>query len=415
MASLIGGLARPAAKLITPYVAPGMSLFGGLLDRSSMDAQMAAMGSVSTLYAVISAVAEAAAQQEWMVERVTSDARRQYNPGPERRTQIARHPALDLWNKPNPFYSRHDLVETSTQHLKLTGECYWIVVTDPRVPTLPLELWPVRPDRMTPVPHPTDFLSGWVYTAPGGERVPLDVSQVIQIRLPNPMDPYRGLGPVQALLADLDSVRYSAEWNRRFFLNDATPGGIIEFDEPLGDDQWDKFKTRWLEQHRGVAAAHKVAFLEKAHWKDRQFTMRDMQFVELRNVSRDVIREAFRVHKAILGQSDDVNRANADAADYQLARWNVDPVLSRFRGALNTRLMPMYGDPANAEFCYSSPVPEDEAAEMAELTARTGAYATLIGAGVNPEDAAMVACLPPMRHVQAAPVPAIAPGTEVPA
>ncbi len=244
-----------------------------------------------------------------------------------------------------------------------------------------------------------------MYTAPGGERIPLEVDQVIQVKLPNPLDPYRGMGPVQALLADLDSVRYSAEWNRRFFLNDASPGGIVELDDSLPDTEFNRMRDRWYEQHRGVQNANRVAFLERAHWKDRQFTMRDMQFVELRTVSRDIIREAFRVHKAILGMSDDVNRANADAADYQLARWNVDPTLHRFQAALNSRLLPRYGTPVVTRFCYENPIPEDEQAEAAELTARTGAYATLTNAGVDPEDAAGVCGLPPMRHTTPAPAP----------
>ena len=408
--SFVGAVAasvRNAAPV--PYSQPApLGIWSSMLARTSMTAQLAAMGNVSTLFAVVSAIAESTAAQEWYLERVVPDGRRTFGPMEPARTQIVKHPALDLWQTPNPFYSRYDLVETSTQHLKLTGEAWWVLATDPRAPALPLEIWPVRPDRMAPVPHPTEFISGYVYTAPDGERVPLELSQVIQVKTPNPLDPYRGMGPVQALLADLDSVRYSAEWNRRFFLNDATPGGIIEMDDSLPDSEFEKMKARWYENHRGVGNAHRVAFLERAHWKDRQFTMRDMQFTELRSLSRDIIREAFRVHKSTLGQSDDVNRANAEAADYQLAKWNVEPTLERFRGALNSRLLPRYAANSPVLFGFESPVPEDEAAENAELTAKTGAYKTLIDAGVDPMDAAMTCGLPPMKSApkpKPAPVP----------
>lgn len=395
---LIGTLATRSRNLSpVPYTSNRGGVFGNLFARGNRASQMEAFGSVGTLFAVVSAISEATAQQDWYMERVSRDTRRMYGADTPNRVQLLQHPALDLWNTPNPFMSRHDLVEISTQHLKLTGECYWLVATDPRFPTLPLELWPVRPDRMTPVPDRERFLAGYVYTSPEGEQVPLELSQVIQVKLPNPLDPYRGMGPVQALLADLDSVRYSAEWNRRFFLNDATPGGIIEMEDGVSDTEFNKIRERWYDQHRGTNNAHRVAFLTRAHWVQMAFSPRDMQFTQLREISSGAIREAFRIHKAILGQSDDVNRANADAADYQLAKWNVSPTLSRYRGALNSRLLPMYGTPVTTEFGYRSPVEEDAATEDAHLAAQTSAYATLVGAGVHPEDAAMTVGLAPMR------------------
>ncbi|KKK81335.1 hypothetical protein LCGC14_2814460, partial [marine sediment metagenome] len=63
----------------------------------------------------------------------------------------------------------------------------------------------------------------------------MGVDDVVQLKMPNPLDPYRGMGPVQSILADLDSERYSAAWNRNFFINGAEPGGIIEVDRRLDD------------------------------------------------------------------------------------------------------------------------------------------------------------------------------------
>src|SRR3546814_5064049 len=54
-----------------------------------------------------------------------------------------------------------------------------------------------------------------------------------------------------------------------------------------------------------------------------------MQFAELTNVSRDMIRESFLIHKHILGQSEDVNLANALAADEAFAERLVVPRLER--------------------------------------------------------------------------------------
>ncbi|HEX7060680.1 MAG TPA: phage portal protein, partial [Woeseiaceae bacterium] len=293
------------------------------------------------------------------------------------------HVALDILNDPNDFYTGQELREAGQQHLDLTGEAWLVIERDPRVRSMPIGLWVVRPDRMRPVPSPTRFIAGYEYVTPDGETVPLALDDVIFIRMPNPLDPYRGMGPVQALLADLDSVRYSAEWNRNFFVNSAEPGGIIEAPRQLSDREFNDFITRWREQHQGVAQAHRVALLENMKWVERKYTMRDMQFAELRGVSREVIREAFALHKHKLGLSDDVNRANAEAADADFQAGLIVPRLKRWRGKLNQRFLPLFGETArDLELAFCSPVPEDRDAANAERTSKATAVKTYIEAKV---------------------------------
>src|SRR6202035_2122954 len=215
---------------------------------------------------------------------------------------------------PNAFMTGFMLREYGQTYLDLTGESYFVVQRDGRA-TFPTGLWPVRPDRMEPVPHTEKFLAGYVYSGPSGEAVPLQVDEVIMVKYPNPYDIYHGLGPIQAILVDIDAAKYSAQWNRNFFLTSATPGGVIQVDKRLSDDEWNEFTNRWRESHRGMGAAHRVAVLEQgAVWVPNAHSQRDMDFAGLRHISRDVIREAFAMHKAILGQSDDVNRANSQTA-----------------------------------------------------------------------------------------------------
>ena len=404
------GFVRTILGQTRPSYAPrsagmNLSMFGrGGSDRT---AQLEAMGAVSTLYSVVNRLSNAVAQVDWHLYRASLDGRRAYGPATPDRRQVLRHAALDLWNRPNDFYTRADLVETGQQHYELTGETWTVVVRDPRSP-LPLELWPVRPDRMEPVPSERTFISGYVYTAPSGEKVPLGLDDVIFTRTPNPTDPYRGLSPVAAAMVDLDSARYSAEWNRNFFRNSAEPGGILQFDKRLTDEEFEEVSLRWAEQHRGVAAAHRVAILEQGQWVDRKYTQRDMQFHELRGLSREIIREAFGIHSHMLGLSEDVNKANAEMAEISFARWLVYPRVQRIRDALNNRLLPLYGA-EGLEFDHAETVPPDREADDRERTSKAQAAQLLVVAGYDPADVAAAVGLPPMGF--AAPTPAGAPAT----
>ena len=401
--SLLGTLLNRTSAppdLPTSYTSRyAMPLFG---QRRDAVAQMRAMGSVGTLFAIVNRTSTATAQVNWRLWRTAKSGRA------EDRTEVTSHAALDLWRKPNRAYVQQEFVESTQQHLDLTGEGWWVVARS-NLASVPLELWPVRPDRMTPVPSATKFLAGYVYTGADGEQVPLDLDQVIQLRMPNPLDPYRGMGPVQSILADLDATRFSAEWNRNFFANSAEPGGIIQVDKRLGDDQFNELRMRWNEQHRGVANAHRVAILEDATWVDRKITQRDMQFAELRTMTRDVIREAFGIPAFALGEVSDVNRATAEAAAVWFAEYLTVPRLERIKQALNNDLLPMFGDTARGlEFDYDSPIPADVETEAAQLTARANAAAALRAAGWDPDDILSAVNLPEMRYT-GAPAAAVPP------
>lgn len=396
-----------------PYTPRRQGVLASLTSRSDASAHLDAMGNVGTLFAIVDRVSEAVSQSEWKLYRKPVDGRRVYAPGHEHeRREVTRHLALDVLNRPNPFYTRQVFLETGQQHFELTGEQRWLVTRDGGSPW-PSELWPMRPDRVEPVPHPTDFLAGYIYHGPDGEKIPLGVDEVIWIRRPHPADPYRGIGPVQSLLADLDATRYSAEWNRNFFLNSAEPGGVIEMPEELGDREFNQLRDRWNEQHKGVGNAHRVAILEKGKWVDRKFTQRDMQFAELRNVSREVIREAFAFPKPLLGTVDDVNRANAEAGEVVFARWLIKSRLERIKQALNEYFLPMFGAAAEGvEFDYCSPIPADRDADNDELTAKVNAATALMNAGGVPASVLDALGLPDIEFRDPPPraVPPVVPG-----
>lgn len=382
-------------------------ILSGAVRPAGQEAQMRAMGSVGTLFAIVERITTAYSQVEWHLYRSAKSGR------PEDRVEVTSHAAIDLWQQPNNFMTGPMWREATQQHEELTGEQWWIISRDERS-SIPLELWFARPDRMVPTPDRETFLSGYTYSSPTGEQVPLGLDDVIMMRRPNPLDPYRGWGPVQTILADLDSSRASAEWNANFFRNSAQPGGIVQVDKRLSDDEFNEFNDRWREQHRGVANAHRVAVLENGlQWVDRSYSMTDMQFAELRNVGREIIREAFAFPKPMLGTVDDANRANMEAADDMLARWIVRTRLRRTRQSLNTRLLPMYGATGRGlEFDFEDPVTGDAELESKQLTAQANAAAALVNVGFEPRGTLSAVGLPDIPFSGTPATRAIAPAPQ---
>lgn len=396
MRSLIGRLANGLeSTLVNRASGPPVPLVGrraGLFSTPDtfLDGERAyaAYGTVGTLFAIVSQIGNAFASVEWHQYQKTQARDK------SKRKEILDSALMTLWNSPNPFYTGRFFRESVQQHLDLVGEGVIVLV---RVGGIITEMWPVRPDRIHPVKHPTKFLTGYIYKGPDGEEVPLKLRDVIHIKLPNPADPYRGMGPVQSVLNDIDASRYSAEWNKNFFINGAKPGGIVEVDYRMGDDEFNEFVDRWRQQHQGVANAHRVAVLENAKWVDTNFSMSDMQFVELRNLPRELIREAFAFPKPMLGTVDDVNRANSDAAKEIMAENQTSPRLARWKDVLNHRLVPMFVGGEQTELDHDDPVPINREAADRERNSQANSARALVLAGYHPDDVVEAMGLPHMR------------------
>lgn len=374
---------------------------------AGMETYLNAFKRSGTVFSIVSLLAEKSATPKWrLYKKAPSDGRVRYTTGDlgsDMRTEVVQHPALKLLNKPNDFSSRFEFFEGSNQHAELTGETFWVLNRENAL-NMPTSMWYVRPDRMEPIPDPDEFLVGWLYTSFDGQQIPLRLNEVIQEKRPDPLDPYRGFGPVGAILPNIEQQRYATEYQRNLFINGADPGGVIETPTTLSDPEFEELVDRWRETHQGVARAGAVGVLENgAKWIANSQTNKDMEYGNLRLANRDELREAWRIHKAMLGTSDDVNRANAEVADEIFNSTLTIPRLNRRRETLNTKLLPMFGPGSeNVEFDYENPITPDREQENAELLAKANAFSTLVDAGVDPHDAAEVVGLPDMEMVEKA-------------
>jgi phage portal protein BeeE len=375
---------------------------------------MRAFKTNGTTFANVSLLASAAAGPGWKLFRTApQDGRVRYttsDKGSDQRTEVIQHAALNALNTPAaitvgsirlPVWTRFALFEISGIWLETTGKSYWVVDRAAAGnASVPLGLWPVRPDRMVAVPDRSNYLAGYIYTSPDGkEKIPLLPTDVVFNRYPDPEDPYSGCGPIHSVLTDIEAAKYAGEWNKNYFLNSAEPGGVIQLDHSLEDGEFDSLVDQWRETHRGVARAHRIAVLEGgATWVPNTRNLKDMDFANLRSVMRDTIREALGMHKVMTGVTDDVNRANAQTGEEVFASWKVSPRLDRWRDVLNSQFLPLFGAAGDGvEFDYIYPMPQNREQDALELSTKSKAAQVLVDAGYDPDDVCEVVGLPKMK------------------
>ena len=309
-------------------------------------AYLNAYGEIGWLFGAVSLIANSVASSEWILYRKNGNLQ-----------EIDKHPLIDLWNHVNPFQTRYQFLLQLETYIELIGEAF--IVLNFNKLSLPAEMWLASPSNMSIMPSSDKYISHYEY-AKGNTKLRLEIPEVIHIFNPNPANPYRGIGAAKSISNDLDSEIYAAKYQNKLFYNDATPRLFLEFPDLPPIEERKRLRDEFLDIHQGWRNAYKPGFLwGGAKANTISMTSKDMDFANLRNVSKKLILAAYHIPESLIGASEIGSRARAEADEYVFAKYTIKPALQRIREALNEQLCPLYDD--NIMFDFKNPVPEDSA------------------------------------------------------
>lgn len=153
-------------------------------------------------------------------------------------------PAPSILRRPNLDVSRSAFIGQTVASLALAGDAFWRVTRGSE--NAPLELEVLDPHKVRV--WETD--SGRVRYAYGTTE-DYTRNDVSHLQLTRRAGRLRGLGPIQAAMADLagamDLRDYAADW----FSTSGVPSGTLNTDQNLSPDQIDAWKERWTATHDG--------------------------------------------------------------------------------------------------------------------------------------------------------------------
>ena len=255
---------------------------------------------------------------------------------------VKSHPVLELLDKVNPYLSFPDLLKITQTYKDLTGNAYWwLIMAGSKV----VEIWPYfRPDRMSVVPSATEFIAGYEYQTPTGDIVKFNTDEIIHFKYPNPLDPYLGVSPMSACYLAYNTYIKSAEYNNRFFNNNARADFILSFPNGITETEQKQLSTQWNARHQGRGHEHRPGILSgDAKILTTGMSAKDMEFIEQQKSTRDEILAIFKVPKALLDPQE-LNFASAQVAKEVFAEEVVIPMMNDLVCTLNEFLLPHYGD-----------------------------------------------------------------------
>lgn len=290
------------------------------------------------VFPVVSAIAEDASKIEFTVHR---KVRGKLEP-------VANHPFLELIAKPNPDFSQFQFLELHFTFLKLVGESFWYLAKGEKT-SQPREIYLLRPDyvevKVEKEDNPTGLVSFYEFRNDKGEKIRLEKNEILHFKMPNPKDPSRGLSPVEASRAYVETETFTATWTRNSVFNSGRPSSIVSVKGNIGDDQFRALKKEAKDQYSSPDNAGKIMFIrgiDGVDVKEMGMTLGEAGLRDIKDLNRDDIMMAYRVSKPMMGIFDDINRASAITAKNLFIESIVKPELDRLIDHLNAFFMPMW-------------------------------------------------------------------------
>lgn len=287
--------------------------------------------------------------------------------------QIMSHPLLDLLDAPNAETTKADAIYVTQSHKKLTGDAFWLKIKENGVTTA-IRILP--PDKIilklqAPTPEDPTVIEAYNYQdVIDGNKIDITYApeDIIHFKKPNPNNPFRGLGAVEALSETIDLDNLTTETTRKFFENGSITNFVLSSPNKITDDQLKRLKAELRAQYGGASKAYQTMILGQGlEPKDVSYSNKDQEMLGQLEWYRDKIMYGFGNTKASLGILEDVNRSTEEGAIMHWQRTTVAPDMQSIVGALNEYLVPEFGDNLVLGFC--DPVPEDRTDDIAEVTA----------------------------------------------
>lgn len=242
------------------------------------------------------------------------------------------------------------LIETLAANLLLHGNGYVQILKD--ASGTPVELFALRPDRVSVVLDHNGWPCGYDYTVGSGtDRLPIEDEDgwpgMIAIRAMHPLDDHSGAGALQAAWQAVLIHNAATHWNRSLLENAARPSGALVYDTGDGAaltlEQFDRLRRELDVAFSGAVNAGRPMLLDGGlKWQSMALTPADMDFATLKSAAARDIALAFGVPPMLLGLPGDNTYANYREASRALWRLTLLPLAEKLFAALRQGLAPWF-------------------------------------------------------------------------
>ena len=292
--------------------------------------------------------------------------------------EITEHPLLSLLRSVNDQENGFEMRELTCVMLDLTGDAYWFLEKDAL--GVPTRLFVLRSQWVKILPDRQKFVSGYVYGPQSvlnrGDVLTLPPEDVIHFKYPNPLDPWYGMGPVQASAYAIESQEVREKFVLATMGNMARPDLIVKYLEgELDPKERAAVEREWNALFKGAKNAGKVKVTDFRYEVDKiGWSPSELDFNRGEDWILKKIASNFPVPLGLIDSSQisRAPRSGMEGSDLYMAQFNTLPRCVRFEEKLNECLTPMYDE--RLFLAFDNPVPKDKVFQNSEEIQRLNTY-----------------------------------------
>ncbi|MDP4114536.1 MAG: phage portal protein [Bacteroidota bacterium] len=237
--------------------------------------------------------------------------------------EIYRHPVIDIITSPNSYLSWYDLLYITIQNMDIQGNFYWLKERD-RMKVL-RSIRPVFPKNITIIPDQENYIKCYKYRD-NTRSFNIAQEDIIHFKHQKAGDLYYGQSILIAI-ADVININNAELQYQLESFNQPIPPVSLETEKDLGLQIARELQEEFREKYGGIKKISRVPVLDNGlKLNIHKRAAHELDFSQSRKALRDEILSAFRVPANKLGIVTDVNKANADAADYSYMANAIDPL-----------------------------------------------------------------------------------------
>ncbi|EMJ4840080.1 phage portal protein [Morganella morganii] len=201
-----------------------------------------------------------------------------------------------------------------------------------------VELLPLDPSSVTPKLN-SKWEPEYQVTFPDGRHDTLTQDDIWHVRIFT-LDGLTGLSPIAYAKQAVGLGLATEEHGSRLFGNGAVTSGVLQTDQYLKDDAYERLKTDFENRHQGLANAHKPMILEMGlKWQQISMTSEDAQFLETRKFQLEEICRIFRVPLHMIQNTDRATFNNIENLGIGFINYSLVPYLTRIEQRINAGLV----------------------------------------------------------------------------
>ena len=224
-------------------------------------------------------------------------------------------PILDLLNRrPNQNTDAFTFRFMLSSQVLLSKKGAYVEITRNRLGDV-ASLFLHQPQYVFPIPDAEKFVAGYSVEYPNTPKKVVEPQNMMWIRVPHPIDPYKGQTPLESAGLAIEFDYYSRVYNRNFVINDGRPGGMLIIKGDMEEEQSEEIARRFrgsTGSNIGGAGRITVLSAEDASFIDTAVNQRDAQYTEARAQNKEEILLAFGVPESVIGNASGRSFANAD-------------------------------------------------------------------------------------------------------